>query len=74
MIGYATLYTFGPVFTLVLDRDVDEPLSTLYPELYKDLNTSRSLSYRTLPSFGSVFPSTRVVSSKASPNSSLQTL
>ena len=47
MIGYATLYTFAPVFTLVLDRDVDEPLSTLYPELYKDLTTSRSLSYRT---------------------------
>ena len=27
MIGYATLYTFAPVFTLVLDRDVDEPLA-----------------------------------------------
>jgi phospholipid-translocating ATPase len=47
MIGYATLYTFFPVFTLVLDRDVDEPLSTLYPELYKELTSGRSLSYRT---------------------------
>jgi phospholipid-translocating ATPase len=47
MIGYATLYTFAPVFTLVLDRDVDEPLSTLYPELYKELTSGRSLSYRT---------------------------
>jgi phospholipid-translocating ATPase len=47
MIGYATVYTFAPVFTLVLDRDVDEPLSTLYPELYKDLTSNRSLSYRT---------------------------
>jgi phospholipid-translocating ATPase len=47
MVGYATLYTFGPVFSLVLDRDVDEPLSTLYPELYKELKTGRSLSYRT---------------------------
>src|ERR1700760_3136201 len=47
MIGYATLYTFAPVFTLVLDRDVDEPLSTLYPELYKELTSGKSLSYRT---------------------------
>jgi phospholipid-translocating ATPase len=47
MIGYATLYTFLPVFTLVLDRDVDEPLSTLYPELYKELTSGKSLSYRT---------------------------
>jgi phospholipid-translocating ATPase len=46
MVGYATLYTFAPVFSLVLDRDVDEPLSTLYPELYKELKTGRSLSYR----------------------------
>jgi phospholipid-translocating ATPase len=46
MIGYATLYTFAPVFSLVLDRDVDEPLSTLYPELYAELTLGRSLSYR----------------------------
>jgi phospholipid-translocating ATPase len=47
MVGYATLYTFAPVFSLVLDRDVDERLSTLYPELYKELTLGRSLSYRT---------------------------
>ncbi|KAF2672014.1 phospholipid-translocating P-type ATPase [Microthyrium microscopicum] len=47
MIGYATLYTFAPVFSLVLDRDVDERLSTLYPELYKELTQGHSLSYRT---------------------------
>jgi phospholipid-translocating ATPase len=46
MIGYATLYTFAPVFSLVLDQDVDEPLSTLYPELYAELTLGRSLSYR----------------------------
>lgn len=46
MIGYATLYTFAPVFSLVLDKDVDEPLSTLYPELYAELTLGRSLSYR----------------------------
>lgn len=36
-VGYATLYTMAPVFSLVLDRDVNEDLALLYPELYKDL-------------------------------------
>lgn len=47
LVGYATLYTMAPVFSLVLDRDVDEDLANLYPELYKELTTGRSLSYRT---------------------------
>ncbi|QIX01621.1 hypothetical protein AMS68_007138 [Peltaster fructicola] len=47
LVGYATLYTMMPVFSLVLDRDVDEGLANLYPELYKDLTNGRSLSYRT---------------------------
>lgn len=46
MIGYATVYTNGPVFSLVFDRDVDERLANLYPELYKELKTGKSLSYR----------------------------
>ncbi|KAL2871357.1 aminophospholipid-translocating P4-type ATPase NEO1 [Aspergillus lucknowensis] len=46
MVGYATVYTNAPVFSLVLDRDVDEHLANLYPELYKELKTGRSLSYR----------------------------
>lgn len=37
----------APVFSLVLDRDVDEELANLYPELYKELTTGSSLSYRT---------------------------
>lgn len=37
----------APVFSLVLDKDVDESLANLYPELYKELTTGRSLSYRT---------------------------
>ncbi len=45
--GYATVYTMMPVFSLVLDKDVDENLANLYPELYKELTTGRSLSYRT---------------------------
>ena len=36
-VGYATLYTMAPVFSLVLDRDVSEDLALLYPELYKEL-------------------------------------
>lgn len=47
MVGYATVYTMAPVFSLVLDRDVDEDLAKLYPELYKELTEGRSLSYKT---------------------------
>lgn len=47
MVGYATVYTMAPVFSLVLDRDVDEDLATLYPELYKELTEGKSLSYKT---------------------------
>ena len=41
MVGYATAYTMAPVFSLVLDRDVNEDLALLYPELYKDLTKVR---------------------------------
>lgn len=37
MVGYATIYTMAPVFSLVLDRDVNEDLALIYPELYKEL-------------------------------------
>jgi len=47
LVGYASIYTMAPVFSLVLDRDVDERLANLYPELYKELTEGRSLSYRT---------------------------
>ncbi|CAK7271972.1 Putative aminophospholipid-translocase [Sporothrix epigloea] len=47
MVGYATVYTAMPVLSLVLDKDVDENLANLYPELYKELTKGRSLSYRT---------------------------
>ena len=46
IVGYATLYTQLPIFSLVLDRDVDEALANLYPELYKELKTGKSLSYK----------------------------
>lgn len=46
-VGYATVYTMAPVFSLVLDRDVSEDTALMYPELYKELTKGRSLSYRT---------------------------
>jgi phospholipid-translocating ATPase len=47
LVGYATVYTMWPVFSLTLDQDVDEGLANLYPELYRDLTLGKSLSYRT---------------------------
>jgi len=47
MVGYATVYTMAPVFSLVLDRDVNESLALIYPELYKELTKGRALSYKT---------------------------
>ena len=47
MVGYATLYTMMPVFSLVLDKDVDEKLALLYPELYHELTDGKTLSYLT---------------------------
>lgn len=46
MVGYATLYTMFPVFSLVLDKDVSPRLVMRYPELYK-LMKGRSLTYKT---------------------------
>jgi len=45
MVGYATIYTMAPVFSLVLDRDVNEDLALLYPELYKDLTKVRANAF-----------------------------
>lgn len=47
MVGYATVYTMAPVFSLVFDTDVDEKLANLYPELYHELTEGKSLSYKT---------------------------
>ena len=46
LVGYATIYTTAPVFSLVMDRDVDENVANLYPELYKELKSGESLSYK----------------------------
>jgi len=46
-VGYSTIYTSAPVFSLVLDEDVTEDTAFNYPELYKDLQKGRALSYKT---------------------------
>ncbi|XP_063217955.1 probable phospholipid-transporting ATPase IIB isoform X2 [Bacillus rossius redtenbacheri] len=47
MVGYATVYTMFPVFSLVLDKDVSGKIALMYPELYKELSKGRSLSFKT---------------------------
>ncbi|XP_044744266.1 probable phospholipid-transporting ATPase IIB isoform X1 [Coccinella septempunctata] len=47
MVGYATVYTMFPVFSLVLDQDVSADIALTYPELYKELAKGRSLSFKT---------------------------
>lgn len=47
MVGYATVYTMLPVFSLVLDKDISSKIAMTYPELYKELAKGRSLTYKT---------------------------
>ncbi len=44
MVGYATVYTMCPIFSLVLDYDISCYTAMQYPELYKYLKAS--LSYK----------------------------
>ena len=60
MIGYATIYTMAPVFSLVLDTDVNEDLALIYPELYKELTKVRAeflflSAWRRILTFGNLF-------------------
>lgn len=47
LVGYATIFTMFPVFSLILDEDVTEHAADTYPELYKDLQKGRSLNLKT---------------------------
>ncbi|KAK2148328.1 hypothetical protein LSH36_502g02038 [Paralvinella palmiformis] len=46
-VGYSTVFTMFPVFSLVLDKDVSSDIAMTYPELYKDMTKGRSLNYKT---------------------------
>ncbi|XP_037300392.1 probable phospholipid-transporting ATPase IIB isoform X3 [Manduca sexta] len=47
MVGYGTLFTMLPVFSLVLDKDIPSTTALRYPQLYKQLTKGRQLSYKT---------------------------
>ncbi|CAI2369958.1 unnamed protein product [Moneuplotes crassus] len=47
MLGYSTVYTSLPVFSIVLDKDTGVQQALDYPPLYKTLQKGRSLSFKT---------------------------
>ena len=47
MLGYATIYTSAPVFSIVLDEDVDLNTVIKFPILYKILQKGRVLNSKT---------------------------
>ncbi|KAA8493538.1 putative phospholipid-transporting ATPase IIB [Porphyridium purpureum] len=46
MVGYATIFTMFPIFSLVIDEDVSFVIADTYPELYRELQKGRSLNLR----------------------------
>jgi len=46
-VGYATIFTTGPVFSLVLDEDISAENALKFPELYRELQKRRHLSLKT---------------------------
>lgn len=47
MLGYATVYTSLPVFSLVFDRDANVDAVLKFPPLYKTLQKGRNLNFKT---------------------------
>lgn len=47
VLGYATMYTSMPVFSLVLDEDADRATTVQFPILYQALQAGRSLNVKT---------------------------
>jgi phospholipid-translocating ATPase len=46
LMGYATIFTMAPVFSLVLDEDHREDAIAEFPQLYKELLKSRAMNTR----------------------------
>jgi phospholipid-translocating ATPase len=63
LVGYATVFTMFPVFSLIFDEDVNEQAAETYPELYKDLQKGRSLNLKTflIWVFKSIYQGTTVM-------------
>lgn len=51
MLGYSTIYTTLPVFSLIFDEDVDKETALQFPALYGSLQKGRYLSFKTLLSW-----------------------
>jgi phospholipid-translocating ATPase len=47
MMGYSTVFTMLPVFSLILDKDVELEQVLKFPPLYKSLQKGRSLNFKT---------------------------
>jgi len=47
IVGYSTVFTTLPVFSLVLDQDVTAETAMTYPEIYKELMKGRAMSSKT---------------------------
>ena len=63
MLGYATIYTALPVFSLVFDTDADVQSVLQFPPLYKTLQKGRSLNFKTFAVW--IWKSVYQVSSRA---------
>jgi phospholipid-translocating ATPase len=46
LVGFATVFTMFPVFSLVLDKDVPDRIALTYPELYKTLQKGREITFK----------------------------
>eukprot|EP00866_Antonospora_locustae_P001524 jgi/Antlo1/1524/1815 len=46
LMGYSTVYTFGPIFCTVLSSDITKENALKYPELYQDLVRERTLGFQ----------------------------
>jgi phospholipid-translocating ATPase len=47
MLGYSTIYTTLPVFSLLLDEDIPLSAAMKFPPLYESLQNGRFLSIKT---------------------------
>jgi phospholipid-translocating ATPase len=47
ILGYSTIYTMFPVFSIVMDEDVTREKVKAYPALYRTLQKGRSMNFKT---------------------------
>ena len=63
MLGYSTVYTSLPVFSLVFDQDADVLSILSYPPLYKTMQKGRQMNIKTfcIWLFKSIFQGTIIL-------------